>query len=86
MLRILSSTTRSARTTNEYGDETQQDVIASVTYVDHAGAAHTLTFHPKGTDVSGDAEDIPRIVGDHVPEFTFHDAREAVNAYETGEV
>jgi hypothetical protein len=60
--------------------------VDSVTFVNVNGAVQTLTFHKKGVDVAGEAEDSPRIVGEDVPVFNFKTAREAVTAAQNGEL
>ena len=68
-------------------DSTEKDGrITSVTFINERGAVSTLQFHPEGTELPGHTDDTPRVVGDQVPVFDFKDAREAVTAYENGEV
>jgi len=86
MSQILSSTTAERETTSDSGRKSKSEVVTSVTFVDDKGAVHTLTFLPEGTDVAGEEEASPRIVGEHIPSHTFKDAREAVTAYERGEI
>lgn len=86
MRRILDSTTRKVTVPLEGGGEQAVDEVASVTFEDHVGAVHTLIFHPPGTEVSGDAEEAKRVVGEDLPHYRFATAEEAVDAYENGKV
>jgi hypothetical protein len=61
-------------------------LVESVTFQDVLGAVHTLTFHPEGTNVAGEAESNPRIVGKDVPYHEFLDAAEAVEAFLDGKL
>lgn len=86
MRRILDHSTREQRHTDADGNEQTREVVHHVNYVDDAGALHGLTFHPAGTNVAGEAETEPRLVGEHVPEYVFSDPEEAVEAYERGKI
>lgn len=85
MKRILDHRTEPTTVQTKSGDKTV-DQVREVTYIDDNGAVHTLTFHPAGTNVAGEAEGGNRIVGEDTPHYGFTDPREAVNAYENGEV
>lgn len=86
MRRILDSELRSATVHTEDQGDVQRDEVASVTFEDHVGGLHTLVFHPPGTNVAGEAENEPRIVGEHVPHYSFATPDEAVDAYENGRI
>lgn len=93
MRRILEHEMRTTTVRDAEGNETPRDEVARVNFIDHNGALHGLVFHPLGTDVSGEEEDTPRIVGEHVYEdgttmrhYSFPTPEEAVAAYENGEV
>lgn len=86
MRKITGHTMRSVPVRDDQGNETTKQVVHSVDYIDHQGSVHGLVFHPHGTDVSGDAESSPRVVGVDVPYFEFETPEAAVVAYEHGEI
>jgi hypothetical protein len=86
MLKTLHSETVPVKVRADDGTESTADVLKSVTFTDFAGAAHTLTFHPEGTDVSGEAEDVPRVVGEDVKHFHYTDPDDAIADYMSGKV
>lgn len=86
MSKITASKMVPHKITDDDGNTSVAEYVGSVTFTDILGAEHTLVFHPGGTDVSGEAEDESRIVGEDVPEHLFTDPRDAVTAFERGEV
>jgi hypothetical protein len=83
---ILDHTTHTVTVEDEAGQPVAQETVHTVNYIDHTGALKGLTFPAPGTDISGDAEEAPRIVGQDVQAYTFATPEEAVVAYEHGEV
>ena len=86
MRRILDHTTHTVTADDGAGGTTQREVVHTVNYIDHADALKGLVFHAPGTDVAGESEEAPRIVGQDVPFYAFDTPEEAVTAYEHGEV
>lgn len=86
MSQILNSNTVKGERTDSDGKTSTVEYVQSVTFVDVNGGVHTLTFWPEGKDVAGEAEDGPRIVGTDVPSFLFTKPRDAVTAFERGEI
>lgn len=94
MANILSTITRDEKRIVQKADadgvlhdvEELATLIHSVTFLDSNGAAHTLTFHPRGTEVQGEAENIIRKVGESVPYHEFTDAETAIQAFLDGKL
>lgn len=94
MAKILATTTRDevhdVTSTDESGfsktEPTKVSLVTSVTFHDYQGTPHTLTFHPKGTIVSGADEPALRVVGEDVPYYEYDDPEKAVQDYLDGKV
>lgn len=86
MAKILAHEQRTVQSTGALGELVNDAEVAAVTFEDALGAVHTLVFHPPGTNVSADPENNPRVVGTHVPHYSFKTAEEAVAAYLDGKV
>lgn len=84
MRQILDHTTQTVTVTNEDGSESQQEQLRTVNFIDHQGSLHGLVFHAPGTNVAGELEDTPRIVGQDIPHHAYTSPEQAVDDYENG--
>jgi hypothetical protein len=66
--------------------ETPTQVVGEVTFLDYRGTPHTLTFHPLGTHVEGEAEATARVVGEDVPHYVYTDPAQAAQDWLDGKV